>query len=321
MFIFLGWLAGLAAGAVAIVLLLLTSGAVVPAFLGALAGALGPLVAALPAAVALALALFLLVAIFLAGYAVATAAIAPLLPAATGLPAVVLPLSGLVPTPGGVAVTVPAVPGELFGRGVLIGASAAVNTVLLHLVPGAGPVLGAWAFIVVSLATVPIVARSRIYQGFLGWSGWLLPLSYLATAVGLLLFVVNVPFVLAAFGIRGVAIDWTTGVIESRGGRLIRITNFNGGFSLGNFTYLAGTSATTAGPAPARFVTPTISSHETGHSLNTAATGGVVLWINAIDENVAPRRFNLAYGELNAEGHARNLPGTPRSDFSIRWWN
>jgi hypothetical protein len=48
--------------------------------------------------------------------------------------------------------------------------------------------------------------------------------------------------------------------------------------------------------------------------------GGVVLWINAIDENIAPRRINLAYGELTAEGHSRNMPGAPRLDYSIRIW-
>jgi hypothetical protein len=194
-----------------------------------------------------------------------------------------------------------------------------VNTILLTLIPVSGGMLAVWAFIIISLAPIAMVATNRVYQGFLGWSGWLFPLSYLATGVGLLLFIVNIPFAFAAFGIRAFAIDWTTGVIETRGG-LSGITGFPGGFSLGNFTYLANRSASMAGPAPARFVTPSVSSHETGHSLNTAVMGGVVLWINAVDENIAPIRQNLAYGELAAESHTRNLPGTSRAAYSIRIW-
>jgi hypothetical protein len=48
--------------------------------------------------------------------------------------------------------------------------------------------------------------------------------------------------------------------------------------------------------------------------------GGVVLWINAIDENIAPARRNLAYGELTAQGHSVNMPGTPQADFFLRLW-
>jgi hypothetical protein len=320
MFIFLGWVIGLALGALGVTALLLAVGVAVPAFLTAFAVALASLIAALAPWLAVALAVLFLLACFLMAYGIATASIAPLLPAATGLPTVTFPPpGGAFLVPGGAPVTIPATAGEFFARGLLIGLSAAINAVLLGLLPGAGAPLAVWAFILISLAAVVFVARSRVYQGFLGWSGWLFPLSYLATAVGLLLFIVNIPFAFAAFGIAAFAIDWTTGVIETRGG-LAGITGFNGGFSLGNLTFLAGTSATTPGPAPARFATPTVSSHETGHSLNTAAAGGVVLWINAVDENIAPGRMNLAYGELAAEGHARNLPGPPRNNFSLRLW-
>jgi hypothetical protein len=317
MFIFLGWLVGLAVGTIGIVALLLAGGASVPAFLSGFASILATLLAALAPWLAFTLAVLFIVASFLIAYLGATASISVLLPGATGLPVVTFPLASPLSTPGGVAVTIPASPGEFFARGVLIGLSAAINTVLLLLI--AGTVLAVWAFFVISLAAIIFVARNRVYQGFLGWSGWLLPLSYLATGVGLLLFVVNFPFAFATFGVAAFALDWSTGVIETRGG-VTGITGFNGGFSLGNFTFLTLTTAAGAGPAPARFMTPTVSSHETGHSLNTAAMGGVVLWINAVDENILPRRLNLAYGELTAEGHSRNMPGVARADYSIRLW-
>ena len=104
--------------------------------------------------------------------------------------------------------------------------------------------------------------------GFLGWSAWLFPVSHIATGVGLLLFGVNILFAFAMFGLGAFRIDWTTGVIETAGGLptlLIPITGFTGGFSLGNFTFL------TALPTPGDFLVPSLSSHETGHTLNTAA--------------------------------------------------
>jgi hypothetical protein len=198
----------------------------------------------------------------------------------------------------------------------LIGLTAVINALILSLVPLTGPFLAGWAFTVISLGAIIFVARNVAYQGFLGWSAWLLPLSYLATGVGLLLFGVNILFAFAMFGLAAFRIDWTTGVIETAGGLptlLIPVTMFTGGFSLGNFTFL------TALPPPGDFLVPSLSSHETGHTLNTAAFGGIVLWINAVDQNVTPRRLNLAYGELTAEGHASNL-GPPRNRYSLRLW-
>jgi len=314
--IFLGWIIGLVIGAVAVTVAFLALRFPVPAFLGALAGVLAPVIALLPPWAAVALAMFFLVASFWVAYLVATASIAPLLPAATGLATMPFPIRRRLMTPGGVPVTIPATSGEFFARGVLIGLSAATNTVVLSLVPVIGPVLGAWAFTVISLATLIFVARNRVYQGFLGWSGWLFPLSYLATGVGLLLFIVNMPVAFAMLGLGAFGIDWSTGVIETTGG-ITRIgISVSNGFSLGNFNFLTGRATVT----PQLFTSPSTSSHETGHTLNTAAMGGIVLWINAIDQNIAPGRGNLAYGELTAEGHAMNMPGTPGGEYSLRLW-
>lgn len=40
-------------------------------------------------------------------------------------------------------------------------------------------------------ATFDGVANSSIYQGILGWASWLMPMSWGATALGLVVFVVN----------------------------------------------------------------------------------------------------------------------------------
>src|SRR5712671_3359211 len=161
LFILLGWTIGLVVGAVALAIMFLALGFAVPAFLGVLAGVLAPALALLAPWVAAALAMLFLIASFLIAYLIATASIAPLLPAATGLATITFPLSSRLSTPGGVPVTIPPTSGEFFARGLLIGLSAATNSIVLSLVLPAGPVLSAWAFTVISLAAIVFVARNR----------------------------------------------------------------------------------------------------------------------------------------------------------------
>ena len=310
-FILLGWLVGLVLGGFATAMALLSLGLTIPAALIPFASLLAPLFSAISVLLGFVLSLLALVLAYSFGYAIVTASIAPLLPGLTGLAAPIFPLASATaapPAPAAVAAT----SGEFFGRGILIGITAATNSVLLFLIPLAGVFLAPWAFTVISLAALIFVARNRVYQGFLGWSSWLFPVSHIATFVGSLLFIINIPFAFIMFGTRAFNFDWTTGVVHTAGG-LAATATAAGGFSLGNFTFVR------AVPAAGAFTAPSVDSHETGHSLNTAAFGGIVLWINAIDENVLPPRQNLAYGELTAEGHAQNF-GTTRSAFFIRQW-
>lgn len=307
---FLGWLIGVFVGIVLVFAVFVALALPLPAlvgFLAAVLAAVAAVVGTVSPTVAMILVIVFLLAFYLWAYAFATASISASLPAFTP------PLAASFPTPAGAPVALPASPGELFARGFSIGLTATFNAALLSLLPGIGALLAVWAFVVISIAAIILVGRNRVFQGFLGWSAWIFPMSYLATVVGLLLFLVNAIPALVTVGIGAFRIDFTTGVLETAGG-LTGVTGFVGGFSLGNFTFL------TPGVAQGSFTAPTISSHETGHSLNTAAMGGVVLWINAVDENVFPRRLNLAYGELLAESHTMGLPGAPRAAFFVRIW-
>ena len=303
--LFLGWLIGLLFGAVLGGAVLVVLSLRIPVSFGPLYGLIGalPLVATV----------VLIVLVYLAAYALATVSLAPLLPAVT------FPLTTPCLPPGCASVRIAPPPGERFGRGLLIGMTAGLNSVFLLLLPVGGLVLSVWALVIVSLSTITPLARNRTYQGFLGWTGWLLPVSYLATAVGLLLFVVNAPLALAQGGLAAFRIDWTSGVIETAGG-LVGLPIFAGrflGFSLGNFNFLFAPGLQDS------FFCCGLSSHEVGHTLNTAALGGVVLWINAIDENILPGRMNFAYGELAAESHAQGLPPNPgarHKGFFITLW-
>jgi hypothetical protein len=191
---------------------------------------------------------------------------------------------------------------ESFAGGTLTGLSSGVNAGLWSLIPF-GIVVGVPLGIVCFLAVFPPVSKSRGYQTLLGWSSWLMPFSWLATTFGLLLFVVNLPFALGSLGRRAVRLDRLTGTVETTGG-ILGITGFvNGGFNLGNFSFLS--------PGPGRgldiqtsFGAPGLSAHETGHTLSVAGFGGIFHWINAVDENIPPlRRKREAYGELIAESH------------------
>jgi hypothetical protein len=308
---FIGWLVGIFVGFVLIIAVFVALALPLPPFVGFLAAvvaAITAVVGTVTSTVALILAGVLLTSFYLWAYAIATSSVA------VALPAVTLPLAARVPTPTGGPVALPDFAGELFARGVMIGQTAILNAAILTLVPIIGPVLAIWAFIIGSLAAVILVSQNRIFHGFLGWSAWLFPMSYLATVVGLLLFLVSLligPLVGLPSTFR---IDWTTGVVETNGG-FCASTGFSGGFSLGNFNFI--TSPAVSGS----FFAPSIPSHETGHTLNTAAMSGVVLWINAFDENPPTLRRNLAYGELTAESHAQSLAGVPRNEFFVRLWS
>jgi hypothetical protein len=310
-FILLGWLIGLALGAIATAMLLLSFGLTLPAVLTPFASQLAPLFTTISLLLGVVLSLLFLVFSYSIGYAIVTASIAPLLPGLTGIPAPIFPLAMSVSPPAAPS-AVGATAGEFFGRGMMIGISAMTNSVLLVTIPFAGVFLASWAFTVISLSSVIFVARNRVFQGFLGWSAWLFPVSHIATFVGLLLFTINIPFALIMFGVAAFSFDWTTGVVHTAGGLATTATTARG-FSLGNFTFVR------ALPAAGAFTAPSVDSHETGHSLNTAAFGGIVLWINAMDQNVLPPRRNLAYGELTAEGHAQNF-GVTRPRFFSRLW-
>lgn len=307
---FLGWLVGVFVGVVLVFAVFVALALPLPAvvgFLAAVLAAVTAVVGTVSPAVAVTLVIVLLLWFYLWAYAFATASISASLPAFTP------PLAGPFPVPGGAPVALPDSPGELFARGFSIGLTATFNAALLSLVPVVGPFVAVWAFVMISLAAVILVARNRAFQGFLGWSAWLFPMSYPATAVGLLLFLFNAPVAFATLGIGAFRIDFTTGVLETAGG-LTGVTGFVGGFSLGNFNFLTPTVG------QGSFTAATISAHETGHTLNTAVMSGVVLWINAVDENVFPRRVNLAYGELLAESHTMGLAGPPRAAFFVRIW-
>jgi hypothetical protein len=293
--IFLGGLIGLGIGVGLSLVIAATLGVTVTGILGSLAATTDPLIALLLSLVALSggslivVSLFTFFIIYIVAYIIATLSLLPLI-AAT-------PISPVAPSP------LPPSPVELVMRGLMIGVTAGANFGIWSLIIVPGPYIGLYVGILGFLTVFPPISRSGIHQGLLGWSSWLMPMSYLATAVGFVLFVINLPFAVAAFGLGAVRLDFLTGTVETAGGAIIGVTGFGGGFNLGNFTFIVP-----GPPATTPFGAPGLSAHETGHTLNVAALSAAFHWTNAIDENPPITRTTLAYGELTAESHFPRVP-------------
>jgi hypothetical protein len=287
----LGALFGLTVSAVLYVGTAAALGVVAVGNLGALLGVIvSPLVATLTAASWLAVAAFTVGVAHVWGYVVATLGVLPLLAA---LPA---GTSASPPTPLPVSLV------EDFARGFLVGLAAGLNFAAWVLTPVPGSlIVGSVLLVTGVIAVIPAVSRNLTYQGIMGWTSWLRPMSWFATAFGLILFVLNLPSAVAAFGFVAIRFDRRTATVETTGGVLAGIgapPTGRRGFNLGNFTFIAP-----GPPAGFPFGSPSLSTHETGHTLNAAAFGGLVNWVNALDENPPGSRQSFAYGELTAESH------------------
>lgn len=199
-----------------------------------------------------------------------------------------------------------------FMRGFLIGFNAGLNAILATAI--FGPVVGVALGVINFLAAFDTIANSSVYQGILGWSSWLMPMSWLATGVGLIFFVLNViPVIFTgnqveSVKIHSLSIDWGTGTIVMEGGWTY-LSGFNGGFNLGNFAYVTPGS--------------NVTDHETGHTLSVAAFGSIFHFIGAIDENGVQSNPADAYAERLADSHDPNGPtdrGLAGMDPVIPMW-
>jgi hypothetical protein len=190
--------------------------------------------------------------------------------------------------------------GELM-PGILLGFNAALNAVLLAWI-----VTPIAAVVVVALlpAWISAVARSDAYQAVLGWSNFVLPMSWIVTGLGLAMTLVSLLLWGVTAGrveflkVNSLPVDWKTGTFFMAGG-LAGNSNLRAGspgYNMGNWAFLRGDATVDA----------ELTEHEAGHGLNLAAFGWVFHFIGAIDENVTGGHEN-AYSEKFAES---NVPAS-----------
>jgi hypothetical protein len=185
-------------------------------------------------------------------------------------------------------------------RGFMIGFNAGMNGVLAGAI--FGPAVGIAVGVIGFLETFDGVAKSPVYQGILGWSSWLMPMSWGATGAGLIVFVFNLIMAGVTFQqwdaakIDKIAIDWKTGSIVTVGGLVRGPTAFD----MGNFIYMNPDYVD--GSTPDRTY-DAILAHETGHTLEVGAFGSAFLVMDFFGENVVGAGAD-DYGEKIAESHA-----------------
>ena len=196
--------------------------------------------------------------------------------------------------------------GGQFMRGFMIGFNAGMNGVLAAAI--FGPVVGVAVGVINFLAAFDGIAKSPVYQGILGWSSWMMPMSWGVTALGIIFYVVNMIVAGVTFQqwdaakISKLGFDWKTGTFVMSGGLIRGPTAFN----MGNFVFM--NPKYVDGSSPDRTYDAVLQ-HETGHTLNTGAFGSAFEFYDLIGENAVGSGAN-DYGEELAESHA-NRPGRP----------
>jgi hypothetical protein len=200
-----------------------------------------------------------------------------------------------------------------FMPGVLLGVNTGVNGVIL----GAlfGPIVAVIICVLPALAVIEPVARSDIYQGFLGWGNLVLPMSWPIVALGLLFLIASAIGALINLGVKSnflkiehLTLHGTTGTVFQVGGLAgnANLSPGSTGYNMGSFAFLtSGHAATTY-----------LYDHESGHTLNLGIWGTVVHLIGALDENVFGGG-NGAYTELFAES---NVPRASRHGPVFPMW-
>jgi len=191
-------------------------------------------------------------------------------------------------------------PGSTAGEfmpGLLLGFNTGINGALIEAIVGP---IGIVVCIVPALAVIAPLARTGVYQFFLGWFNLVMPMSWVVVGLGLLfvlvsglLALVNLIFKSEFLKIEKLTIDPGTGTTYLVGG-LAGNGNLNPhstGFNMGSFAFLK------AGHDSAY-----LEQHEAGHTLNLGIWGFVIHFIGALDENPF-KNGNQAYTELFAESH------------------
>lgn len=194
-------------------------------------------------------------------------------------------------------------------RGWLVGLNAAGNLVLATTVYTAvfgvtgGRAIGISLAALNAFAAFRIISQSRVYQAVLGWANWLMPMSWLVTGIGAILYLLNVVghivaglagikfFRIAAFGAH-----WATGTYFVKGGWISNLNPIDTAFNMGNFSFVDRASGAWH------------KSHESGHTLNLGAFGAIFHLAGALDENVTGGGAN-AFSERLAESHASGEAG------------
>jgi|tagenome__1003787_1003787.scaffolds.fasta_scaffold20868372_3 hypothetical protein len=205
--------------------------------------------------------------------------------------------------------TTPGKPAGEFMPGLLLGVNTAVNGVLLATIFGPVAIV---ICVIPALAVIEPVARSDIYQAFLGWGNVLLPMSWPIVGLGLLFLLVSGILALINLAIHSSFLKIEKLKLSAKTGTAFLVGGLAGngnlssgstGYNMGNIAFLTSGKATDA----------YLVEHESGHTLNLGIWGAIVHLIGALDENVFGGGAG-AYTELLAES---NVPPSSRQHTKV----
>lgn len=199
-----------------------------------------------------------------------------------------------------------------FMRGWLVGFNAALNALLAMTLVGLfAPILPA-ALVGTGLGLLGLlcvfspISQGEFYQGVVGWTTWLMPMSWLVVGLGLTFYLICLlghavtAGKVAYLRVEKAAFDWKTATFFLKGGLISNMNPIETAFNMGNFAFIDYKSTDDEESEEA------LIEHEAGHTLNLAAFGSLFHLIGALDENVLRRGVN-AFSERLAES---NVPGT-----------
>jgi hypothetical protein len=187
-----------------------------------------------------------------------------------------------------------------FIRGFMIGSNAGMNGVLASVL--FRPVVGITIGVIGFLSAFDGLAHNSVYKGILGWTSWIMPMSWGATGLGIVFYLLNlVNAIWDPTKIDRISIDWKTGSVFMLGGLIVGPSAFN----MGNFVFINPNYADGSTPDQ---TFEAVLAHETGHTLTVAAFGTAFGLFDLLNENVLGAGED-DYGERIAES---NVPGTTR---------
>jgi phage shock protein PspC (stress-responsive transcriptional regulator) len=190
-------------------------------------------------------------------------------------------------------------------RGLLISVNSTCNFViawqLMSALLGApGIFIGGALGGITLIACIGAVSGNAFYQGVIGWLDWLLPMSWLVIALGLVFalasvllhLIITLPFGATFTRVGGKSgsrcLDGATGTFFQHGGLVANCNPLKTAFNMGNIAFVHKDS------------TSAYYDHEAGHTLNLAAFGSLFHFIGAIEQMINGHR---AFAELLAESN------------------
>jgi hypothetical protein len=192
--------------------------------------------------------------------------------------------------------------GEFF-RGFMIGLNAGLNATFLTMMGPVGAFLGGFLGTMLFLGAFDSVAALPAYQGIIGWGNWLMPMSWAVMGLGAAMWILNglghlifwsIPNLwgggIQFFRIDGFQMDWSTGMLATKGGWLANLNTIDTAYNMGTFAFVDIESSGWH------------LDHEAGHNLNLAIFGSIFHFVGFVHE-MGTSAGGGAYSEVEADSN------------------